>query len=167
MNLLVTDKNPFNCAAHLDDASLVMQLQDVMRLISTKAMADMHLQGWVTPVHVDTPQVRWMRNSGDHFMWVLGYGYGLVAEYEERYGRSHAAEHILSRAIKIYGYDRAKPLGFINWARNDALNINFDHIQDVPTAYRLYLDAVWRRARRPPRWTNKRPPDWWAGENKV
>ena len=47
---------------------------------------------------------------------------------------------------------------FANCAARQDMGINYKHVEDVPTAYRLYLIDRWERDKRIPKWTNRSRP---------
>ena len=47
---------------------------------------------------------------------------------------------------------------FANCAARQDMGINYKHIEDVPTAYRLYLIDRWQNDKLKPKWTNRSRP---------
>lgn len=159
MQLLVTDKNPHNAAANLDDRSVVTQIMDCMMILCAKANSEGHAFPYKA-VYPDHGLIRWVRNDKNNFFWVMAYCYALTAEFQERFGCHHKCDNVMWGLMKIYSYEKAYVKAFMNRA------MIYSHVTDVPTAYRLHMDSVWENSKVPPKWTNKQPPDWYI-ENET
>jgi hypothetical protein len=172
MNIFVTDPNPYVSAASLDDARVVKMVLESVQMICTYA----HLEGHTVPykpTHQNNGLIRWLQNDKNNFYWLMAHAYGLASEYRERYKRTHASEDVLWDLCTIYGYEKGTPIAFLNKAKSLEHDMDYTHIQDVFTAYRLYLDARWNKAirdhalnprKRLPKWTGVKPPDWYTVE---
>lgn len=158
MNIFTTSPDPAECAAALDDKRVVKMCLETAQMLSVWA------QGPYKPTHVHHPCVVWAREARN-WGWLYRHFHTLSATYNRRFGREHkswkvCAEHF-SLTYRVNALDVAPPpLYWPNCARNTALGLDFTHIEDVPTAYRAYLNARWQRDKRPPKWTNCNPPHW-------
>ena len=170
INIFVTDPDPHVCARNLDDSRVIKQMLESVQMLCTVADADGHSVPY-KPTHINHPCVRWLRNHKGNFYWLVAHAYALSSEYTERFDRIHASDPVLFDLMKIYGYEKHNVLGFQNSARNKEHGLDYTHIKDVFTAYRLYLDARWNKAirdhalnprKRLPRWTGKMPPSWYT-----
>jgi len=175
MNIFVTDYNPYHSAANLDDSRVVKMLLESIQMLSTYAHLDGHTMKY-KPTHQNNGLIRWLRNDKNNFYWLVAHAYGLKSEYTERYDRIHASEDILWEIMQIYGYQKAEPIAFLNKAANKEHNMDYTHIKDVATAYRIYLSARWEKAivqhadnprKKLPKWTGRLPPDWYIERKNV
>jgi hypothetical protein len=182
VQIFVTSPDPDICAAALDDSRVVKQVLEGVQMLCTVA----HLEGHIMPYKPSHPHnglIRWLQNDRANVYWLIRHTMALKYEYNERFNRTHGSEEVLHDCMKIFGYDKERKVqAFINKAANKEHKLDFMHIQDVFTAYRLYLSARWEKAEadhdlgvllglarkpRKPKWTNKLPPNWYMETQNV
>ena len=49
----------------------------------------------------------------------------------------------------------------LDCTRSEAMQIDFNHINDTCEAYKKYLIAKWRHDKLPPKWINREQPLWY------
>lgn len=170
MNIFVTDTNPVRAAINLDDCRVIKMFLESCQLLSTVAWYQGVTEGFYKPTHKHHPLMAWLREAPENTNWLLSHTNALMIEYRRRFGKHHASEPVRDRAFQLlWSFDTEFPTQFINCARNLAEGVDFSHISDVPTAYRMYLNERWKRAiearlwnprKKLPKWTNAVKPDW-------
>jgi hypothetical protein len=155
VNIYVTSVSAFESARNLDDKTLTLALLDAVQLLSATAVAKKKTGLAYPPADLNDPSVRWLVNDMNNVWWMIAYTSAMRAEYNDRFQRRHAAEDILLSSINAFGYETAQVKMFQNRAEG------FLHVQDVPTAYKLFLDKRWSAGKHPPKWTRSRAPEWY------
>lgn len=160
--IYVTDRCPFRSASNLDDPTVATQIMYVSRILSTVAELDQKNVYLTDPVDSNDPYVRWCRNATHNRNWMLGYSYGLLAEYEDRFKHTHHFSRAMDALIVQYEYKRAEPEAFLNRSRFHG------HIKDPIEAYRTELIDMWsvRYRNTDRRWSNCDLPKWYLVEKK-
>lgn len=159
----VTDRCPFRSAANLDDPTIMTQIMEVSRVISTIAELDQKDIYLTAPFDKNDPHVRWGRNSSHNRNWLLAYCYGLLAESEDRFKFNHHFSKAMDALIIQYEYKRPEPEAFLNRSKFYA------YIKDPIEAYRTELIDIWstRYRNRERRWSNCELPKWYLVEKNY
>ena len=118
------------------------------------------------PTHRGHEVTKWVAHSLENWLWTYAHFRALADEKVHRYPdrpfhatwlKCQAAEiHELAHAVM----PRRGRSPFVNFARNDNKGLDFRSVPDVHDAYCLYLLKRWETDARPPRWTNRRRPEW-------
>jgi len=164
MNLFATSSCPWQCAIDLDDSRVVNQCRETAQLLCSA----IHLRGrWnetlMRPTHLHHPVTKWVALNDGNFFWTWCHLEALGREKRHRYPdapdhKSWTEYRLLTAQLGSLTY--GKPDSFENCAANASLDLDFKHIPDVHLAYREYIKARWSMAKRAPRWTNRRRPEW-------
>lgn len=170
MNLFATSYCPWQSAIDLDDARVVNQCRETAQLVSSAAhLCGIWHEGLYKPTHLHHPVTNWAASGFRPFVWTVLHLDALAEEKLHRFptAAAHASftrlkPHLtdLVRLMNPNACDYATPDRFANCAANASLDLNFKHIPDVHLAYREYMKARWALAKRAPRWTNRRRPEW-------
>ncbi len=155
--IYVTDECPFQSAANLDDPTVATQIMYVSRILATVAELE-HKAIFLTDVlNKDDPYVRWCRNMCKNRDWMLGYSYGLLAEYEDRNECEHHFTKAMNALIVQYQYMKPKNVEFLNRSKFHL------YLKNPIEAYRAELKDLWNKRYRndPLRWRRRTPPEWY------
>ena len=165
MNIYVSDPNAFIAARNLDDTRLTESLLYSAQIIAAVAFHNKkHSKHFLDFQDVTDPSVRWCLNDTNNFFWLIAHASGLRAEFKERFDFQPPMDGMIWDATQIFGYENPNVKMFQNRTGN------FNHILDVPTAYRFHLDKIWEDMvrenkanprKRLPKWTNSHPPEWY------
>jgi hypothetical protein len=151
MNVFAVDPCPLKSAEWLADQHVVKMTLESAQI----ACSALHLRGVVNynlyrPTHLGHPCVVVASKDDAYLHWVIEHGFGLAAEYSERFGKSHASLtrlELCRRLAKVGGADKpAKyPLAMPDEYKSG----------DPHTSYLAYLRAkyaAWKKEGREPRW---------------
>jgi hypothetical protein len=180
MNVFASSNCPREAARNLDDRRVVMQVAETAQLLSTATRLLAPEEAGRMPLYPNKleqhPVAEWVRSSWEAFNYTLEHGLALHREYCERFPRRTA---IHSGAVPIHavlGASRSvvqprmfRPLSgplpcLLNHAVNLSVGLDFRGVE-VTAAYRMYLAARWRLARRDGHqvtWTGRSVPEWFA-----
>jgi len=94
MNIFYIDENPIQAAQWLaDDHIRKMQIE------SAQMLSTAH---WLTgkpapykPTHQNHPSAKWVRQSIQHYRWLVQHGIEICSEFEIRYDKEHATLKVL------------------------------------------------------------------------
>ena len=167
MNIFATDPDPVRSAIALDDKRLVKMCVETAQILST-AIRQTHgdalanALGLYKKTHDNHPCVKWVKTNNVALAWLVEHGLALCLEYSLRFNKTHKSLQIVMAISTLlpdqseYEYDS---LSFQNSARNAHLGLDFTYITPHE-AYQTYLNARWLSDKKPPRWTNRQPPEW-------
>jgi hypothetical protein len=153
MNIFVTDINPSISARNLDDKRVVKMVLESAQMLSTALRYHGVESAPYKSTHLNHPCNVWSRESRANYEWLLKHFIALCGEYTNRYGKIHKC----AQYIRVFsdGADNI-PAGsltpFANCAANKELGIDYKHMDDVHTAYMLYLNDRWENDKRIPTW---------------
>lgn len=159
MNIFVTDKDPLKSAMFLDDKRVVKMVLETAQMLSTAIhlSTDYEYKKEIyKPTHANHPCSLWARESKQNFEWLYYHFMALNHEYYMRFKKTHKSYSLsdyFAACINLFSDTGQTP--FANCAANAGLNISFKHIEDVHTAYRLYLTERWKHDKRKPTWYGK------------
>jgi len=148
------DPDTTKCAEALDDLRLNKMIIETAQLLSTA----MREAGYIADdiyksTHRNHPCAIWVRESSENYKWTLLYMSDLVEERQRRTGKNHKSYQIFNT---LCGGTKMMPQGpmtpFANCSPHKHL--------DVFEAYKLTLIFKWQDDKRPPKWTNSKPPAW-------
>lgn len=181
MNIFVTSSCPVECAKYLDDKRVNKMATETAQMLSTclanyydhvekvlvgykkvkgkdKPMYHYFINGIriYGPSHNNHPCNVWARKTYENFYWLWEHGIALCDEYRNRTGKIHGTSEIYDNITKL---DSVIPMSeqtpFANCAANDSKGVSYKHIDDVYTAYRLYLSDRWKTDKLIPKWYGK------------
>jgi len=129
-----------------------------MALESTQMLATaLNVNGVTTPyrtAHLNHPCSIWARASRQNWQWLYEHGMALCNEYSRIYGRTHACVKVLQQ---MKGEETVLPdIGltpFPNCARSKEKGLDYSHVDNVYSAYKLYLADRWAGDKRKPEWS--------------
>lgn len=172
MNLFVVDKNPVKAAECLPSKLVVKMPLENAQMLAVN----------LGPFYLDWGSIRrkdgkpyghkgfrnhpctiWAREKYENLAWMITHGFALCAEYQRRYGKTHAsftahtdAKHLFHEytGLSLNVWQNVK-----SFARAMPEELKFDDTIDDVTAYRRYMNgykhyAEWKR--RP-----EAKPNWW------
>lgn len=154
MNIFVTSACPIESARNLDDKRVVKMVLETAQMLSTAA----RYHGYTgtdlyKPTHANHPCNVWARTTSANYTWLWEHMYALAVEYRKRYGRMHKSATLLGL---LYHCRHLIPEGaqtpFANCAANAEKGVNYKHVANVYTAYKLYLADRWTTDARTPTW---------------
>jgi hypothetical protein len=167
MNILVTDPDPQRAARNLDNLNVQSQIVTIALLMAAYARKTCYPINdlWIG-VNENHPWLRWMLNEEANIDWVKDYGIMLLIEYGFRYQRQHKGSREIYNFIEDFGMPiGVEPKAFLNRAWDDTFD--FRHEQDVPKAYRHYMNAIWTVSKRQLSWGDRMPPAWFIEEQLI
>lgn len=148
MNIFVTSFDPEEAAGHLDDKRLVKMTLETAQILSTV------MRGPYRPTHIHHPCVVWAKTEGFAMNWLTSYLRSLCNEYTCRYRKIHACMNLWENFNALYPEIQEKPKQWM-------LCPPTIKILDPRPHYHNILNGKWLNDKRPPRWTNRTPPDFW------
>ena len=154
MNIFATSSDPIECAKFLDDKRCVKMCLETAQILSTV----LHLRGHggpYKPTHIHHPAVQWAAASRKNYQWTLQHFVALCDEYQARYHKVHKCKGLLKDFVLLgqqATFPDWKQTPFVNCAANASLGISYKDIEDVHTAYKLYLSDRWDTDKRTPTW---------------
>jgi hypothetical protein len=105
------------------------------------------------PTHKNHPSNVWARASRNNWFWLWVHGKSLCREYTRRYGKVHKCQGILESIFHMrHIIPRGAITPFANCAANQSIGVSYKHMDDVTTAYQLYLSDRWDNDKRTPTW---------------
>lgn len=154
MNIFATYKSPIDSAKVLDDKRVIKMVLESAQMLSTA----MHVLGVpgapYRKTHENHPCAVWCRQNQCNYLWLLDHFLALCSEYSRRYHRVHKCQQYYEVFAKAgYYVPDGSPTPFPNCTK-------FKDIEDVHKAYRAALVDKWKNDKRPPKWTNSKPPIW-------
>ncbi len=166
MNIFAVSHDPAECAKVLDDKRLNKMTTETAQLLSTA------IHEWdesvdfevYKPTHRSHPCALWVREQFGHFDWTFRLFTALGAEWKTRKGKVHGAVVVIDAAEQVYD----RHLSSVGTPPEPVYWCNCTPYSDrgVHAAYRQLLCDKWCQDianGRPPRWTNRQPPEWWQG----
>lgn len=105
------------------------------------------------PTHQKHPSTLFCGDTRANYRWALRHFIALCKEYTLRYGKIHGCQKYLQefvRGAKII--PEGKLTAFPNCAANQSKGISYKHVEDVHTAYQMYLMERWQTDAREPKW---------------
>jgi hypothetical protein len=104
MNLFTVSTCPVTCARQLPDKLVVKMILETAQLLSTahhEVMGTTEAYGvpLYKPTHKNHPCAVWVRASRNNYHWAFDHFVALCEEYTRRYGKVHATETKLRRAL--------------------------------------------------------------------
>lgn len=153
MNIFVTSKCPIKCAEYLDTLRLNKMVLETAQMLAT---AIHHHGGNATykPTHKHHPMTVFVGQTRDNYRWTLRHFAALCREFTKRRDKLHKCENYLKEFIEgAKVIPEGKLTAFPNCAANDSKGISYKHIEDVHTAYQLYLSDRWNTDKREPVWS--------------
>jgi hypothetical protein len=161
MNIFISDIDPIKSAQNLDDKRVNKMLLESAQLLCTALR--IHNAGHLAKygiTHINHPSNVWARQTKDNYLWLLSHMKALADEYTFRRDKVHKTyRELYDDLVKGAEYIPEGPLTpFANCAARLDMGISYKHVDDVPSAYRMYLIARWERDKLKPKWTNRSRP---------
>jgi hypothetical protein len=163
MNLFVFDDSPWQSALWLDDIRKNKMILEAAQMLSTAIRFNDPFTG--LPVYksayVSHPCTKWVRASRANFGWCLRW----MDALGKQKGGSHKSLGLLESFRSFYdnGAFRMEDMTpFANCARNLERGVDFSHVEDVPKAYRLYMNERWKETNIPLSWRWGEKPVWYS-----
>lgn len=162
MNIFVTDKSYEISAQNLDDKRVVKMILESAQLLSTAIFLNRGIQyeNIYKPTHKNHPCSLWAALNISNWYWLYNHMVSLCQEYSFRYSKTHSSESLL---LYLKMYSEYIPQGyitnFVNCTRSKV--VDFRNIKDVYLAYKKYLTIKWDNDKLKPKWTERKPPNWY------
>jgi hypothetical protein len=154
VNIFALDADPIRAAEMACDQHVVKMATETAQMLSTVCRLHGVNVGYKVS-HANHPCTKWARATRENFDWLQLHGRGLCAEYTYRYGKVHAASHVL-RDIQRLGEGLAfEGTGLQPFAK--CMPDEFFDEDPVQAYRRFYIGAKsrfarWRKNRLPPEW---------------
>lgn len=104
--------------------------------------------------HVNHPCTVWARRSRSNYIWLHDHLYGLLKEYNYRYGKYHECEKLL---LPLYAIPENMPVPTHFTEPPAAMDKQYIISSDVVTNYRNYYVHGKKHLHK---WTKRQPPEW-------
>lgn len=154
MNIFFLDRDPAICAGMHCDKHVVKMILESAQLLSTALrLAGSDDESLYKATHKNHPSAVWVRQSRQHYDYVLDLFRELCAEYTRRYGKIHASDQLT--LLLAAGRSLIPSNGWVDPPQCMPDDCKQD---DVVEAYRKYYKehkrhfATWRTIE----------PDWWV-----
>lgn len=155
MNIFFTDKSPIKSAKYLDTKRVNKMILESCQMLST-AVIQNGGNGIYKSTHKNHPSTLWASKSLDNWMWLWNHMIALSLEYKKRRGKIHKSFlSFIKSDIKQQAMLNIPKKGLTkkpNCAANQSFNVDYKHIADVYTAYKLYLNDRWDLDKITPVW---------------
>ena len=154
MNLFVLHRDPAIAARWQSDRHVVKMTLETAQILCSAAW-QLGQRAPYKPTHQKHPCVKWTAACRGNWSWVVAHGLALAAEYERRFGRTHASLPVLKWARRHGPKTGLRRQPFV-MAMPDRYKA-----RDPVAAYRRFYReekahfATWK----PP----SKPPPWWPG----
>ena len=166
MNIFATSEDPVRSAVALDNKRIGKMLIESNQIISTALLLSddtwkNHIgPGQLSrPTHIHHPIVKWACNH-DNMNWLLSHAFALASEFEYRFKKQHGSfQRTLYISKQLNFSSNFSKIKFCNCARNTSHAIDYSNVEDVHTAYKLYLCKRWDNET--PKWTGRHSPLWY------
>lgn len=175
MNIFYVDSDALVSARSLVDKHVVKMILETAQLLSTahrlldgrqvpgKSKTGRNVKRYVLEdhredviyqaTHVNHPSAVWTRTSVENYLWLVEHYYGLLEEYQYRYGKVHACNRI--------AYDLQSPpknlTDYDMTVMPCAMDKQYIISGDPVINYRNYYKYGKARLHR---WTSRQPPEW-------
>jgi len=179
MNIFYLDKNPSHAAQMLADRHVVKMILESAQMLATAhrvldgtlvkrdfAYADgtLRKKNWYKldrftdhliygATHINHPSSVWVRQSDQHYNWLVYHMIGLCQEYTHRYGKMHKTQTLLP-------YLKNLPSNIPQAGFTDppcCMDANYIISEDAVENYQNYYKHGKRHLHS---WTNRPPPAW-------
>lgn len=153
MNLFASSPCPKTSAIVLDDSRVIKMCLETSQLLSTAVHNGLlTARGAVyKAAYIGHPITKWVSSDLRNAAWSRDHLGHLLAEYQRRFGRSHACT-VIYESVQVPDITDL-PDYFVNCTPHKEM-------PDVHDAYKHCLVDKWLADIRPPRWTNAQPPAW-------
>lgn len=178
MNIIIFDENPWQSALWLDDVRKSKFILEAAQMLSTAIRFNDPFG--TLPVYkaayVFHPCTKWVRSSRENFGWCLAWMKalgeqkgGCLGKIKDRpcsvdhRSNTHRSLGLVDSFETYYHQGRFKQdkrTPFANCARNLERGVDFSHVSDVPSAYRLYMVERWKEKTVPLTWRWGEQPAW-------
>lgn len=181
MNIHFTYDCPAMCAKHLDNSRVNKMLTETVQMITTAWWMHHHPDlvlnsrkkaskepiqlikdkyDIMAATHPNHPSTIWIRECRENMQWAINYAFCLFFEFQRRFGtKTHKSIDKLFNLMDITDFsflpENGQMTDFANCARAEKLGIDYTHMDDVHSAYRLYLYDRWCNDKRKPTWSAK------------
>ncbi len=164
MNIFVLSENPWQCAVSHCDKHVSKMLLESCQIMSTV----MHIKGLgqyapYKATHINHPCVQWAAANYHNYSWLHSLAFGLLGQYNRRYGIRLNKVHACSPVVDILGRQQSYLWPNASQAWNTpstfALCMPEQYRCDDPVkAYRTFYKMEKSRFAK---WKYTQPPDWW------
>lgn len=97
MNIFYLDKDPSHAAQMMVDRHVVKMILESAQMLSTahRVLDSNPSEELYRATHKNHPSSVWVRQSDQHYRWLVYHLVSLCEEYTYRYGKKHATERLL------------------------------------------------------------------------
>ena len=146
MNIFFLSKDPVEAARLQCDKHVVKMILESCQLLST-AKAEFGYPTTYRPTHRNHPSAVWVRESKDHYLWLMAHCQALLAEYTRRYGKAHRS----AEALNLELLEPPEELGD-GWRDPPQCMPEEFQCEDTVKAYRRYYQ--WKSTQMNMTWKN-------------
>lgn len=154
MNIHFFHPNPVTNANYLDDVRVRKMMVENLQMMAA-ALARHSVPDQFKPVsksgkpyrisHANHPSTLWAGASRQNLLWLCDYTEALYDRYKRSGGQAFelvmpSLENVRKGALQLPDVGLTP---FVNCAASDSLGINFKHLDDIHTAYLLYINSRW------------------------
>lgn len=161
MNLFAFDDDPWQSALWLDDVRKNKMILEAAQMLSTAIRFNDPFTE--LPVYksayVSHPCTKWVRASRENFAWCLSW----MDALGKQKGGTHKSLSLLDHFYYYHqngSFRQEDRTAFANCARNLERGVDFSHVEDVPKAYRLYMNERWKETNITLSWRWGEKPEW-------
>lgn len=155
MNIFFTDQCPIKCAKNLDTKRVNKMILESCQMLAT-AVNENGGSAIYKSTHKKHPSTLWATESYSNWRWLWNHMVALALEYKKRRGKVHASfKKFIKSDIKVQAKKYIQDKGLTdkpNCAARQDMGISYKHLDDVYTAYKLYLADRWETDKREPVW---------------
>jgi hypothetical protein len=153
LNIFVVSDDFNDCAVALDDKRLVKMCLESAQMLSTAVSIHGGSSVYRAAWHKH-PCTIWTAETRSNFEWHVNLLRAMGKEYEYRYGKVHKSVEV---GMSLVHQSSLIPSGPLTEFANCSL---YKEHASVIEAYRQTMIDKWHKDKRPPKWTNRLPPNW-------
>jgi hypothetical protein len=96
MNIFYIDRDPERAAKMMADKHVIKMILESAQMLSTayRVLDDNPPKELYKATHINHPSSIWVRQSANHYGWLLYHLVALSEEYTYRYGKTHATTRL-------------------------------------------------------------------------
>lgn len=100
MNIFYVHRDPVLSARQLCDKHTVKMILESAQMLSTAhAEYGTWCEGMYKPTHKNHPCNAWLRQSHQHYEWLVDHALALCDEYTNRYGKVHKSQAVIENFL--------------------------------------------------------------------
>lgn len=160
MNIFATDPSPVKSALALDDLRVNKMIVESAQMLSTAVHlhSSVAVKGIYKPCYKYHPCTIWTRDNQSNFDWLVQHALALCVIFERNSYTEHKTQFVIQLCDE---YKFLLPKGDLTPFANCTpfKGVEYNDF-DVCELYRMTMRNKWETDIKPPKWTNRKYPNW-------